>query len=154
MLKTAAKSLLVTSLLLGCGQQPDETPPLSAADLESLAGLRLALIDAIEAGDATAYAALCTEDVQLLHADSPLITGRQELETHNAAIFEAVTVANLDLTPVDVYGVGDLAYEVGTQDLSIEPAVPQFRGSRKYVHILRHGEDGEWRFAVLISNNS
>jgi hypothetical protein len=32
--------------------------------------------------------------------------------------------------------------------------VPQFRDSRKYVHVLLRGEDGEWRFAVLISNNS
>jgi ketosteroid isomerase-like protein len=66
------------------------------------------LIDAIEAGDATAYAAPCTEHVQLLHADSPLITGRQELEAHNAAIFDAVSAANLDLTPLVVCGVGDL----------------------------------------------
>jgi FMN-dependent NADH-azoreductase len=112
------------------------------------------VIDAIVAGDAAAYAALCTEDVRLLHSGVPLITGRAELEAHNAAIFEAVTVTGLELSPVEVNGVGDLAYEVGTQQLSIEPAIPGFASSRKYVHVLRRGADGQWRFAVLISNDS
>ena len=89
-----------------------------------------------------------------MHAGAPLITGRAELEAHNAAIFEAVTVTSLKLSPVEVYGVGDLAYEVGTQELSVEPAIPSFSSSRKYVHVLRRGADGRWRFAVLISNDS
>lgn len=112
------------------------------------------MIDAIVTGDAAAYADLCTEDVRLLHADTPLITGRAELQAHNAAIFEAITVTNLELSPVEVCGGGDLAYEVGTQELSINPAMPGFSSTRKYVHVLRRGSDGQWRFAVLISNDS
>ena len=80
-----------------------------------------------------------------MHAGSPIITGKSELEAHNAAIFEAVTVETLVLTPVEVYGTGDLAYEVGTQQLTIESAMQEFSGSRKYVHVLRRGADEKWR---------
>ena len=147
-------TLALTSLLLGACDGVERPPTLSPEDREAIADLRSAVIDAIVAGDAAAYAALCTDDVKLLHSGVPLITGRAELEAHNAAMFEAVTVTSLKLSPVDLYGVGDLAYEVGTQELSIEPAVPGFSSSRKYVHVLRRSADGQWRFTALISNDS
>ena len=84
----------------------------------------------------------------------PIITGKAKVETHNAAIFETVTVETLKLTPVEVHGTGDLAYEVGTQQLTIEPAVREFSGSRKYVHVFRRGANGIWRFTTLMSNNN
>ncbi len=127
---------------------------MSEEDLAAIAALRRAVVAAIEAGDAAAYASLCTEDVHLLHSDTPLITGREELEAHNAAMFEVVSVTSLELTPVEIYGTGDLAYEVGTQELGISPAIPGFSSSRKYVHVMRRGSDGHWRFAALISNDS
>lgn len=154
MRRTAVPWILALVVLVGCDRGAAQPPNLSAPDLDDIASPRQALIDAIVAGDAAAYADLCTEDVRLLHANAPLITGRAELRAHNAAMFEAVTVTSLELFPVDVYGVGDLAYEVGTQELSINPDMPGFSSSRKYVHVLRRGPDGLWRFAVLISNDS
>ena len=154
MQKTVVRSILVSLLLVGCGRVADQPSNLSAADPDTIASLRRALVDAIVAGDAAAYADLCTEDVRLLHPGAPLISGRAELEDHNAAMFEAITVTGLKLSPVVVYGVGDLAYEVGTQELSIHPAMPGFSSTRKYTHVLRRGSDGQWRFAVLMSNDS
>ncbi|MCP4200820.1 MAG: SgcJ/EcaC family oxidoreductase [bacterium] len=154
MRRTAARWILAVVVLIGCDGGADRPAELTAADLDAIASLRHAVIEAIVAGDAAAYADLCTEDVRLLHANAPLITGRVELRAHNAAMFEAVTVTSLELSPVEVYGVGDLAYEVGTQQLSISPEMPGFSSSRKYVHVLRRGADGRWRFAVLISNDS
>lgn len=154
MQQAAVRLILAILLLVGCGRGADQPSTLSTADLDAIASLRGRVIEAIVAGDAAAYADLCTEDVRLLHADAPLITGRAELRAHNAAIFEAVTVTSLELSPVKVYGVGDLAYEVGTQALSVSPETPHFSSARKYVHVLRRAPDGQWRFAALISNNS
>ena len=147
--------LLAASLFLfGCGRGVSESPGLTAEDVAAIANLRDELTNAILASDATTYASLCTEDVRLLHAGSPVITGRIELEAHNAEIFEAITVVSLELTPVELYGTGDLAYEVGTQELTVTPEAPMFLGSRKYVHVVRRGDDGKWRFAALMSNNN
>lgn len=143
--------LLVSSLATGCD---DERAGLTPDDLRAIKEIRGSLVNAIEAGDAVAYAELCTDDVQLLHAGSPIISGTAELEAHNAEIFQAVSVSSLVLTPVVIYGTGDLAYEVGTQALTLEPMVSEFAGSRKYVHVLRRGSDGQWRFAALMSNNN
>ena len=74
--------------------------------------------------------------------------------SHNAPFFESFNVKRLDLTPVEIYGTNDLAYEVGTQSLEIEPAVAGFSSARKYIHIMRRGEDGQWRFVALMSSDS
>jgi FMN-dependent NADH-azoreductase len=147
-------SVVTAVAVIGCGSGVERTATLTDADLDAIASLRTAVTAAILEGDAAAYAVLCTDDVRLLHPDNPLITGRAELEAHNAAIFEAVTVTSLTLTPVEVYGEGDLAYEVGTQQLLIEPAMPGFSASRKYVHVMRRNPSGVWRFAALISNDT
>ncbi len=146
--------ILTGFLMYGCGDRDLQSIELTAADFVAIDNLRDALTIAIIAGDAATYASLCTEDVRLLHAGSPIVTGKTKLEAHNAAIFETVTVEALKLTPIEVYGTGDLAYEVGTQQLTIEPAVQEFSGSRKYVHVFRRGADGNWRFTTLISNNN
>ena len=143
--------LLATFTIGGCGDRALELAP---EDLMAIDDLREEVTSAIIAGDAAAYANLCTEDVRLLHAGSPIIAGKAELEAHNAAIFEAVNVTSLVLTPVEIYGAGDLAYEIGTQELTIDPTVPEFAGSRKYVHVFRRESDGQWRFAALMSNNN
>jgi uncharacterized protein (TIGR02246 family) len=131
---------------------PDRS--LSESDLEAIATLRTDLVSAIEAGDAARYASLCTDDVKLLHPHSAMVTGRTDLQAHNAEFFELFEVLSLELTPVIVSGTGDLAYEVGTQKLEITPLTSGFQSVRKYTHVLKRNTDGVWKFAVLMSNNS
>ena len=126
MQKAAVRSILVSLLLGGCGRVADQPSNLSAADLDSIASLRRALVDAIVAGDAAAYADLCTEDVRLLHPGAPLISGRAELEDHNAAMFEAITVTSLKLSPV----VGRMMAELVMEGHTADHDIGRFRLSR------------------------
>ena len=71
---------LASILLFGCGGKVSGSPELTAEDVAAIANLRDALTNAIIAGDAATYASLCTEEVRLLHAGSPIITGNVELE--------------------------------------------------------------------------
>lgn len=145
---------LVCAVLTACDSAGPTPKSLSSSDEKAIVSLRTALVEAIKAGDAAKYATLCMEDVQLLHPNSPIVAGRAELQKHNAEIFKQVKVLNLELTPVVVSGAGDIAYEVGTQKLAITPAIPGFRSTRKYTHVLRRDADGIWKFAVLMSNDS
>jgi len=126
---------------------------LSKSDLQAIESLRFEIEKAIINGNADHIADLCTDDVQLLHPDTPLITGKKALRDHEAEILKMVHVIYLKLSPVLIEGNGALAYEIGTQELEIEPSDERFLGKRKYVHILKKGEDGQWLFSVLMSNN-
>lgn len=148
--------IAICSVLYFSGCDHPDIPQNSFSDVDLIAinSLRVALETVIEAGDATAYADLCVEDVRLLHPGSPIVTGREELVSHNAPFFESFNVKRIDLTPVDIYGTDDLAYEVGIQSLEIEPSIDGFSDSRKYLHVMRRSDDGQWRFVALMSSDS
>ena len=48
------------------------------------------------------------------------------------------------LTPTTAYGVGDLAYLVGTATFKMGGATE----TDKYTEVLRKGADGKWRYVV------
>lgn len=127
---------------------------LTDNDLNEIGRLRSSIVEALLNGNADNIAALCTDDVCLLHPDTGLIKGRKEVRDHEAEIINTARVSKLELLPVEIYGTTHLAYEVGTQNVEIDPPDERFRGKRKYVHILKKDDHGRWRFSVLISNNS
>ncbi|NNE32664.1 MAG: nuclear transport factor 2 family protein [Winogradskyella sp.] len=141
-------------IFFGCTKSQTQVESLTQEDMAAIIGLRHNLVSAIKAGDAKTYGHLCSDNVKLMHPKAPIVTGRKELIKHNAAMFKAVKVTSLILTPVDVYGVGNLAYEVGTQSVQIDPPVEGFNASRKYLHVMRKSDDGAWQFVALMSSDS
>jgi len=146
--------LLLSITLVSCDKSIKRTETLSQEDQDAIIELRNNVVLAIKAGDAESYGDLCEIDVLLLHPNAAIINGREELVKHNAAMFEAVRVTSLVLTPVEVYGIGDLAYEVGTQSVQIDPPLEGFKSSRKYLHVMRKSDDGKWRFVALMSSDN
>ena len=144
--------VLVTIVFYGCKQPLKESEAITEKDIVELTELRLNLVSAIIDGDPIAYADQCTDDIRLLHAGSPMVSGREDLIEHVKPI-PGIQIEKLVLTPVEIYGIGDLAYEVGTQSLSIEPALEGFGSSRKYLHVMRKTEKG-WRFSALMSSDN
>jgi ketosteroid isomerase-like protein len=53
-------------------------------------------------------------------------------------------VSDFALTPITAYGIGDLAYIVGTASFKIGGAAQTV----KYAEVLRKGTDGKWRYVV------
>ena len=146
--------LISISIFLGCNSSDKRTYTLSQEDQSAITELRNNLVLAIKAGDAEAYGHLCSVDVRLMHPNTSIINGREELIEHNTAIFEVAKVISLKLTPEEFYGIGDLAYEVGTQSVQIDPPLEGFNSSRKYLHVMRKSDDGIWRFVALMSSDN
>lgn len=143
---------LITISFSACKQSVKHMETLSENDLIELNELRDNLVSAIINGDPIAYANQCTNDIRLLHPGIPMVSGRADLIEHVKPT-PGIKIKSLVLTPVEIYGIGDLAYEVGTQALSIEPAPEGFGSSRKYLHVMRKTEKG-WRFAALMSSDN
>lgn len=153
--KTALLSFIAVLIIIsffGCKDPVKHAETLSEKDKTELNQLRNNLISAILNGDPNAYANQCTDDIRLLHPGTPMVSGREDLIEHVQPV-PGRKVINLVLTPVEIYGIGDLAYEVGIQTLSIEPAREGFGSSRKYLHVMRKTEKG-WRFAALMSSDN
>jgi ketosteroid isomerase-like protein len=145
---------LLCIAFISCNKLDNPIESLSQEDMNAISELRNNVVSAIKAGDAKAYGRLCSDDVRLMHPNAPIVNGREALIKHNAAMFEAVKVNTLILTPVDIYGIGDLAYEVGTQSVQINPSMEGFKSSRKYLHVMRKSDDGMWLFVALMSSDN
>jgi uncharacterized protein (TIGR02246 family) len=109
--------------------------------------------EAVRQGDGAAIAALYTDDATVLPPDSDMVKGRERIEalwkgSLQMGIKEAV------LTTVDVSSHGDLAYEIGTVALKVQPEgqePAELKG--KYVVVWKKTPEGVWKLHVDIWNS-
>ena len=126
---------------------------LSESDRQGIEHVRTALREAILGGDAEAYAACYTADGFVMHQDTPYVQGTAAIKEHTQEIFDVLRVTKLDLTPVVVDGAEGVAYEVGVQEVAIDPPMDAFKSKRKHLFVYQRQEDGSWRIAAAMSSN-
>ena len=139
-------SCVVLTLLAAACAPKSETPaaamPLSATELEAVKAVDAAFAAGINAKDTAAVFAIYAPDAKLMPPDSPILTGA---EGHPVLVgLIAAGASNMTLNPEVAYGVGDLAYVVGTATFTIGG----MSETVKYAEVLRKGEDGTWRYVV------
>ena len=143
-------SLLGLAVLAACAPKSEETPavaaaaaePLSAAALDSVKAVDAAFAAGMNAKDSTAVFAIYAADAKVMPPDSPILEG----PNGHAPIAGLIAAGASDfvLTPTTTYGIGDLAYNVGTATFKIGGASETV----KYAEVLRRGDDGKWRYVV------
>jgi ketosteroid isomerase-like protein len=137
-------------------EEPEWIGEFSLEDRESINFLREKQIYAIENGDANAYRDLCTDDILLMLQGNDVVAGKSDFYESELKLFSKVKFESIKQMPIRIERQGDLAVEVGRQELVVAASAESpkdYKSYRKYSHILRKIGDG-WRFAVLMSNNS
>jgi len=115
---------------------------------------RLKCGEAGRQGDAAALAALYTDDATLLPPDSEMIQGKQGIEEFWKVALQ-MGMKNAVLTTVDVFGSGDLAYEIGKVTITIQlDGQEPIEQKGKYVVVWKQPTDGSWKLHVDIWNSS
>jgi uncharacterized protein (TIGR02246 family) len=109
-------------------------------------------MEAFEAGDAAAVAALYTEDAVVLPPDSPMITGRAGIEEFWGELMKA-GVKGVNLETLRLAGSTDLLHEIGRATITARPAEGEpVTQLVKYVVVWERDPAGEWALAVDIWN--
>ena len=104
-------------------------------------------------GDAAAAAALFTEDAYLLPPNSELLQGKQATEAFWQTAWAQMKITELDTTTEELYGSGDMAYEVGKYTLKFQlESLESLEEKGKYVVIWKKMADGTWKRHVDIWN--
>lgn len=125
----------------------------SGDDRVAVLKLRDALVQSILDGDADAYAGSFDPDGIVMHPDTPFVQGSVSLLEYAKAFFAAAKVTKLVLTTISLAGDGNVAFEVGVQDLRAQPADEHFKEKRQYLHAYQRQPDGTWKIAAAMSGN-
>jgi uncharacterized protein (TIGR02246 family) len=149
-------SLSILVLILGCVTVSCKTR-LEELDLtqvrQTIEAGNAKFGEAVRQGDGAAMAALYTEDATLLPPDSGMIKGRDGIEAFWKGALQ-MGIKESVLTTVDVSGDGDLAYEIGTFALKIQPEGQEpIEQKGKYVVVWKKTADGVWKLHVDIWNS-
>ena len=108
---------------------------------------------AFERGDSKALANMYTSDAIAFPPDSEMVRGNEAIgefwkTTRNSGVTSAT------LTTLDVGRSGDIAYEVGTVSLTIQPeGKPTTTAAAKYVVVWKRQAGGSWKLHRDIWNN-
>ncbi|MDP0499998.1 MAG: NAD(P)H-dependent oxidoreductase [Verrucomicrobiota bacterium JB022] len=123
------------------------------AEKAAIGRLRRGQAKAILQGDTDAYAALCTEDVQLMIPGQDMISGCEAVREAERRLFERAAFTGFRKTPNRIERSGDLVVETGRQEVTMQNGSGEgvFAVRQKYTHVYRRTDTG-WRFAVLMSN--
>jgi len=115
---------------------------LSAVQLDTVKAVDAAFAVAMNAKDTAAVLASYADDTRLMPPDSPVLdkAGAGKL----IVSFFAAGASDFALTPTTAYGIGDLAYIVG----SVSYKMNGTSETDKYAEVLRRGDDGKWRYVV------
>lgn len=120
----------------------------SAAVRKGIEAANAELIAALAKGDAAGVAATYTSDAQMLPPNGKTLSGRAAIQSLWEEWIKA-GFTKLTLTPTEVEGIGDTAYEVGTY----ASTDGKFTDEGKYVVIWRR-QQGKWRLFRDIWNTS
>lgn len=99
---------------------------------------------AMNAKDVDAIAALYRDDARVLPPNGEATTGRDAVRAEFGAMIDAGL--SVDLNSIETMSGGDIAYNVGTYELTAGGDVVDYG---KYIETWRRGADGEW----LMSND-
>lgn len=121
---------------------PAAPTPLSAEELEAVKAVDAAFAAGMNAKDTAAVFAVYAPDAKVMPPDSPVLEGAAAHPVLAGLI--AGGASDFVLTPTTVYGIGDLAYMVGTATFQMGGATETV----KYAEVLRKGADGTWRYVV------
>lgn len=123
---------------------------LAPEDVTAIEESTAAFAEAVRAADWDGVAALYTEDVMLMPPNEEAREGRAAAREWLGSFPPLV---RFELDPVEIEGVGDLAYVRGTYALEMSMGDRAVTDRGKYVEIRREQEDGSWLIAVDIFNS-
>lgn len=134
--------------VLACG----EARPISEADKAAIRAVSDTFEARLKAGDDSGVAELYTDNAVFMAPNEGIVEGRAAIR---ARIGQEPPGLEIELTPVDLDGRGDLAYVRGTYVITLvdSAGAPRVVDRGKYVEVRRRGGGTEWLIAIDIFNS-
>ncbi|MFW6202072.1 MAG: YybH family protein [Gemmatimonadota bacterium] len=145
---TAASTLAATITLTACGAAPDLDAERQAI-LEIDEQWAQAALDRDPAGFASVYA----EGGRLMPPNAPSAVGPEAVEGMMTQVLSEGTTLEISPSEVHVARAGDLAYDIGTYEMTVETPDGTIEDEGKYL-VVWEKVDGEWKVKADMFNSN
>lgn len=140
-------------LVMACGQSGSGEMEMAMTDVAALRSeieaVEAKYVEAYNAGDAVALAALYTEDATVQPASGERFVGRSAIEAFRAEEFMESSARDLTVTTLEVGAAGDLAYEIGTWAVALVTVDgEEVEEEGTYVVVLKRTADGSLKLHI------
>jgi len=145
-------SFVLLLLLSGCSQP---TPPdTRAADEAAVRDTDAQWAKTAGANDLEGTVAYYTDDASLLAPNAPIANGKQAIHAAWAGLLGPGTSISWQATKVEVARSSDLAYIMGTYQLTMkDPQGNPANDKGKFVEVWKKQADGKWKVVADIFNS-
>ena len=134
--------LLVVAMTFAASIAAAQTQPKGGNVRNAIETANKRFAEALAKGEASKIAGMYAAGARVLPPNSPRVEGSQRIQEFWQSIIDLG--AKLSLSTSDVEALGNVAYEVGTYELTLPG---NKRDSGKYVVIWKR-EKGQWKLAV------
>lgn len=144
-------SLALLLLASACNQPAPDT---RAADEKAIRETDAQWSKTAGANDLEGTVAFYTDDASLLPPNAPIATGKQAIRAVWAGLLGPGVSLSWQPTKVEVARSGDLAYLVGTYQLTVkDPKGASMTDKGKMVEVWKKQADGKWKAVADIFNS-
>lgn len=117
---------------------------------DAIGKVRTAWQEAANRNDPAAVAAMYTDDATFVGTESPLASGRQEIQSAFAKTFPIAKIESIDSKELVVNG--DMAYDYGTFRQQVTPPNAKAMTINGYYLVITHRQsDGSWKISHHVS---
>ncbi len=136
----------------GCTQQP--AADTRAADEAAVKDTDAQWSKAAMANDLDGTVSFYSDDASLLPPNAPIATGKAAIRAVWAAMLTPDTTVSWQVTKADVARSGDMAYVVGTYQITAKNAQGKSQEDHgKLVEVWKKQPDGKWKTVADIFNS-
>jgi ketosteroid isomerase-like protein len=153
-IRAAIGSCCVALALLACGCSQPPSKDTRVADENTIRNLDAQWAKAAASKDVDATVSYYSDDASLLAPNAPVASDKTSIRAAWASLLGADNSLSWEASKVEVARSGDLAYVIGTYELTAKDAQGQPATDRgKFVEVWKKQADGNWKAAVDIFNS-
>jgi ketosteroid isomerase-like protein len=152
---TALIACCLAALALGCSQQQTPAADTRAADEAAIRQADSTWSKVTEAKQLDDHLAYYVEEAVVLAPNEPMASGKENIRKMMVDMFALPGfVVKWQATKVETPRSGDIAYSLGTYELSMnDPKGKPMEDRGKYVTVWKKQADGSWKVAVDMFNS-
>lgn len=150
-MKTFTLIALTSVLMVSCAPQEPDTAALRTIIEEYNSKLTQSML----AGDMTATLSYYADDAVSMPSSAPMQKGKEAIRSYSEQMAgSGMKFTAVKFTTSEIGGSGNLAYEIGTYEMSIEIGPAKIDDNGKYLTMWKKQSDGSWKIYSEIWNSS